>query len=96
VVCNVAGVGRFTFDEETTLEEWDRVLRVNLIGTWLVPGLGRPEEVAAAIAFLASPDASHGNGHVLTVDGGKRAWPLHLAQPARRTGGSGSPTPRTW
>jgi NAD(P)-dependent dehydrogenase (short-subunit alcohol dehydrogenase family) len=169
VVCNVAGVGRFTFDEETTLEEWDRVLGVNLIGTWLVcraslphllaaahdhigpaivntastatdatpyqapyaaskggvvaltrtlavnhagaglrvnavaPGpvdtpivgcflppegadldliqhtilpfgeLARPEEIAAAIAFLASDDASHVNGHVLKVDGGKRA-----------------------
>ena len=34
---------------------------------------GEAEEVAAAFAFLASDDASHINGHVLKVDGGKRS-----------------------
>jgi 2-dehydro-3-deoxy-D-gluconate 5-dehydrogenase len=31
---------------------------------------GSNEDVAAAVAFLASPDASYVHGHVLAVDGG--------------------------
>jgi NAD(P)-dependent dehydrogenase (short-subunit alcohol dehydrogenase family) len=163
-VCTVAGVGGFRLDEDQTLDDWDRILGVNLTGTWLVcqaalphlrrdggaivttastagtdatpyhsaysaskggvialtrslaithhregirancvaPGPidtpitaqyglpegadpaivatilpfgapGLPGEVAATIAFLASDDASHVNGVVLKVDGGKTA-----------------------
>jgi NAD(P)-dependent dehydrogenase (short-subunit alcohol dehydrogenase family) len=32
--------------------------------------LGTPEQVAAAVAFLVSPDADQINGHLLMVDGG--------------------------
>jgi NAD(P)-dependent dehydrogenase (short-subunit alcohol dehydrogenase family) len=34
---------------------------------------GRPEEVAAAVSFLLSSDASFINGAILPVDGGRAA-----------------------
>jgi NAD(P)-dependent dehydrogenase (short-subunit alcohol dehydrogenase family) len=165
VVCNIAGVGGFWLDSDFPIHEWDRLIAINLTGTWLVcqqalphllatgrgaivntastaatdatpyetayaatkgaiigltrslainhakaglrvncvapgpidtpiaaqyglppnadrellrvitpfGGLGRPEDVASVFAFLASDDAAHVNGHVLKVDGGKRA-----------------------
>ena len=32
--------------------------------------LGKPQDVAKAVSFLASSDADYINGHVLVVDGG--------------------------
>jgi NAD(P)-dependent dehydrogenase (short-subunit alcohol dehydrogenase family) len=36
----------------------------------LTPRVGRPEDVAAAVAYLASDDAAFVTGHILRVDGG--------------------------
>lgn len=36
VVCNIAGIGRFAHSDEQSLEEWDRIIAVNLTGTFLV------------------------------------------------------------
>jgi NAD(P)-dependent dehydrogenase (short-subunit alcohol dehydrogenase family) len=39
------------------------------LGRW-----GRPEDVAAAVRYLASDEASYVTGHVLYVDGGRTKW----------------------
>lgn len=36
-----------------------------------LPGGGRPEDAAAVIGFLLSPEAGHVNGAVITLDGGE-------------------------
>lgn len=50
--------------------EWCRVQ----LGRAMMNRMGQPSEVAAAIAFLASDDASYVTGADIAVDGGVRAW----------------------
>jgi 3-oxoacyl-[acyl-carrier protein] reductase len=45
-------------------------LRTRLIEQIPLGQLGKPEDIAAAVAFLASPDANYITGQVIVVDGG--------------------------
>lgn len=49
-------------------------LRQMMIDATAMGRSGRPEEVAAAIAFLASDDASYITGDTIAVSGGLSMW----------------------
>jgi NAD(P)-dependent dehydrogenase (short-subunit alcohol dehydrogenase family) len=46
----------------------------SMVATQLVNRMGRPEEVAKLVCFLASDDAAFITGAVYTIDGGAVAW----------------------
>lgn len=45
-------------------------LKKTILGATPIGRMGKPEEIAAAVAFLASEDAAYITGQVLAVDGG--------------------------
>jgi NAD(P)-dependent dehydrogenase (short-subunit alcohol dehydrogenase family) len=45
-----------------------------LIETSLIPRLGRPEEVAELVCFLASKESGFINAAYILIDGGSLAW----------------------
>jgi NAD(P)-dependent dehydrogenase (short-subunit alcohol dehydrogenase family) len=60
-------------------------------GHVLTKRLGRPEDVAALVAFLASEDAGYINGQNITCDGGMTSHQPHVADLRKFMQSAGSP-----
>ena len=67
ITVNAVAPGFVETDMTAALSEEQRAFYTNVIPAGRI---ARPEEVAAAVAFLASPEAGYITGHVLHVNGG--------------------------
>ena len=67
VTCNAVAPG---FIETDMTSELGDEMKEGVIKNAPVGRLGTPEDIAAAVLFLASPQASYITGQVITVDGG--------------------------
>jgi NAD(P)-dependent dehydrogenase (short-subunit alcohol dehydrogenase family) len=66
VLCNVAGVGSFVHTTDTTIEQWDRIIGVNLTGTFLMARAVLPamlEAASGSIVNVASTAAFVGSAY---------------------------------
>jgi len=66
--CNAVAPGLIL--TPAALNHLDEQVRNTFLSQCATPYLGQPEDIAAAIAFLASEDARYITGQTLTVDGG--------------------------
>ncbi|WP_051713043.1 SDR family oxidoreductase [Spirillospora albida] len=66
--------GAIAVDAETALPTEHRRSIAEQLGRQCIPRRGRPDDVAAAALFLATPAAAFITGQTLHVDGG---WILH-------------------
>ena len=68
ITANVVAPGLI---ETSMAERLPAEVRARAVAETALGRLGTPEDVAAAVAFLAGPGAAHITGTVLTVDGGQ-------------------------
>jgi NAD(P)-dependent dehydrogenase (short-subunit alcohol dehydrogenase family) len=57
-------------------DDWDEIER-NILKEYLpipVGHVGKPDDIARMVAFLACPTASYINGAIIRVDGGSNSW----------------------
>jgi 3-oxoacyl-[acyl-carrier protein] reductase len=67
ITVNAVAPGFIETDMTASLSEQ---LKENMLAHIPLRRMGRPEDVAAAVRFLASDDAAYITGHVLSVNGG--------------------------
>jgi 3-oxoacyl-[acyl-carrier protein] reductase len=67
ITCNAVAPGFIDTDMTSGLSEQ---LKENMLGQIPLKRFGKPEDVAAAVRFLASEEAGYITGHVLDVNGG--------------------------
>ncbi len=67
VVCNIAGILRFSNLADVTLEQWNQVLAVNLTGTFLVCQTAMPHLLAGGGVIVNTASTAALSGHPWTA-----------------------------
>jgi citronellol/citronellal dehydrogenase len=85
---NAIAIGQF--ETETLLSKYPAAIVESVASTVPLGRLGRPEEIAWLVAYLASPAGDFVSGAVLTVDGARDNW-FGTWPPARAADEHGKP-----